>query len=201
MYGFQSRFVAQNKAACHSHSSRVWINWFNGVLRLKVKCTLVQALRLCTGRTAHRGSRGITLPFHDHGTRRVWGISVTPRSFFTPGKVPVLIAQEAGWAPGTVWTGAENLDLTGIRSPDGPARSQSLYWLSYPAHSPEVRLNKFLNRTEFQTLSPEWTITLNDGVNTWVSFNKYGFTNGLMIRNNKPKWREFKKFSLIYSLP
>jgi hypothetical protein len=27
----------------------------------KVKCTLVQALRLCTGRTAHRGSRGIAL--------------------------------------------------------------------------------------------------------------------------------------------
>ena len=36
----------------------------------KVKCTLVQALRLCTGRTAHRGSRGIALLFHDHGTRR-----------------------------------------------------------------------------------------------------------------------------------
>ena len=29
----------------------------------KVKCTLVQALRLCTGRTAHRGSRGIALLF------------------------------------------------------------------------------------------------------------------------------------------
>ena len=27
----------------------------------KVKCTLVEALRLCTGRTAHRGSRGIAL--------------------------------------------------------------------------------------------------------------------------------------------
>jgi len=27
----------------------------------KVKCTLVQALRLCTGRTAHRGSRGIAI--------------------------------------------------------------------------------------------------------------------------------------------
>jgi hypothetical protein len=27
----------------------------------RVKCTLVQALRLCTGRTAHRGSRGIAL--------------------------------------------------------------------------------------------------------------------------------------------
>jgi len=32
---------------------------------IKVKCTLVQALRLCTGRTAHRGSRGIALLFHD----------------------------------------------------------------------------------------------------------------------------------------
>jgi hypothetical protein len=36
----------------------------------KVKCALVQALRLCTGRTAHRDSRGINLLFHDHGTRR-----------------------------------------------------------------------------------------------------------------------------------
>ena len=35
-----------------------------------VKCTLVQALRLRTGRTAQSGSRGIALPFHDHGTRR-----------------------------------------------------------------------------------------------------------------------------------
>ena len=31
---------------------------------------LAQALRLCTGRTAHRGSIGIALTFHDHGTRR-----------------------------------------------------------------------------------------------------------------------------------
>ena len=37
----------------------------------KLKCTLVQALRLCTGRTAHKGSRGIALLFLDHGTRRV----------------------------------------------------------------------------------------------------------------------------------
>jgi len=31
----------------------------------KVKVTLVQTLRLCTGRTAHRGKRGIALLFHD----------------------------------------------------------------------------------------------------------------------------------------
>ena len=77
--------------------------------RQKVKVTLVQTLRLCTGRTAHRGSRGIALPFHDHGTRRGWGFSVTPQPLFTPGKDPVPIVQEAGWAPGPVWTGAENL--------------------------------------------------------------------------------------------
>ena len=80
-----------------------------GRFREKVKCTLVQALRLCTSRTAHRGSRGIALLFHDHGTRRGWGVSVTPRPLFTPGKDPEPIVQEAGWAPRPVWTGAENL--------------------------------------------------------------------------------------------
>jgi hypothetical protein len=69
---------------------------------IKVKCTLLQALRLCTGRTAHRGSRGISLPFHDHGTGRGWGVSVTTRSLFTPRKDPVPIVQETGWAPGPV---------------------------------------------------------------------------------------------------
>ena len=43
---------------------------------------------------------------------------------FTPGKDPVPIVQEAGWAPGPVWT-AENLAPTGIRSPDRPVRIQS----------------------------------------------------------------------------
>ena len=85
----------------------------------------MQALRLCTGRTAHRGSRGIALPFHDHSTRRGLGVSLTPRPLFTPEKDPVPIVQEAGWAPGPVWTGAENLAPTGIRSSDGPARIQS----------------------------------------------------------------------------
>ena len=99
-----------------------------------VKYTLVQALRLCTDCTARSGSRGIALPFHDYDTRRWWGVSVTPRPLFTPWKDPVPIAQEAVWAPGAVWTGAENLASPEIRSPDPPARSQSLYWLRYPAH-------------------------------------------------------------------
>ena len=51
---------------------------------------------------------------------------------FTPGEDPVPITQEAGWDPWPVWTGAENLTPTGIRSPDIPSRSESLYRLSYP---------------------------------------------------------------------
>ena len=104
------------------------------LVSIKVKCTLVQALRLCTGRTTHRGSRGIALPFHDHGTSRGWGVSVTLRPLFTPEKDPVPIVQKAGCIPGPVWTGAENFGPTGIRSPDRPACSQSLYRLRYPAH-------------------------------------------------------------------
>jgi hypothetical protein len=77
-------------------------------------------------------STSIALPFHDHGTRRGWGVSVMPRPLFTPRKDPVPIVQEAGWVP--VSTGAENLAPTRIWSLDRPARSESLYRLSYPAH-------------------------------------------------------------------
>ena len=101
----------------------------------KGKVPFVPALRLCTGCTAHRGTRGITLPFLDHGTRRGWGVYVTPRPLFTPGKDSVPIVQEAGWVPGPVWTGEKNLVLIGIRYPDRPARSQLLYRLSYRAHN------------------------------------------------------------------
>jgi hypothetical protein len=56
-----------------------------------------------------------------------------PRPLSTPGKDPVPIVQGAGWVPGPVWTDAENLASNGIQSPDCPARSQSLYRLSYRA--------------------------------------------------------------------
>jgi len=57
-----------------------------------------------------------------------------PQPLFAPGKDSVPIVQEAGWAPWLAWTGAENLPPTGIQSLDRPARSQSLYRLSYRAH-------------------------------------------------------------------
>jgi hypothetical protein len=76
-----------------------------------------------------------------HSTRRknlywysvIEGWCLAPRpGRFTPGKDQVPIVEEAGWAPGPVWTCAKNLAPTGIRSPDRPARSQSLYRLNYP---------------------------------------------------------------------
>ena len=104
------------------------------VTRIKVKCTLVQALRLCTGRTAHRGSTGVALFFLDHSTRkRLRGQRHAPVALY-PGKDPVPLLQDARWAPGPILTGTENLASTGIRSPDRPDRSQSLYRLHYPAH-------------------------------------------------------------------
>jgi hypothetical protein len=48
-----------------------WKNVCIGIKKIKV--TLVQALRLCTGRTAHRESRGIALLIHDQSTRGGWG--------------------------------------------------------------------------------------------------------------------------------
>ena len=51
---------------------------------------------------------------------------------YTGERDPVPIVQEAGWAPWPIWTGAENLTRIGIRSTDRPARSESLYRLSYP---------------------------------------------------------------------
>jgi hypothetical protein len=60
-------------------------------------------------------------------------VNTIPRPLY-PGKDTVPIVLEAGWAPGLVWMCVKNLDPTGIRSPEHPACSQSLYRLSYPAH-------------------------------------------------------------------
>ena len=67
------------------------------------------------------------------------GLTTLRPGRFTPGKDPVPIVQEARWSPGPVWTGAENLVPTGIRSPDRPACSESPYRLSYRSSVCDVR--------------------------------------------------------------
>jgi hypothetical protein len=95
--------------------------------------------------------RGIAISFLDPGARR-GGWSAPRPGRFTPGKDPVPIIQEAGRAPGPVWTCEKNLAPTGIRSPDRPAHSQLLYRLSYPAlkhfsKTTKIRKLTFLNKT------------------------------------------------------
>ena len=89
-------------------------------VKVKVKFTLEQAKK------AHRGSKGIALLFN-LGPR--WGsvANATPWPICPRQRHPVLIVQEVRWVSGSVWTGAENLFSTGIRSPDRPTHSESCY--------------------------------------------------------------------------
>ena len=61
-----------------------------------------------------------------------WSVE-RPGRTLPPGKEPVPILQEAGWAPGPVWKGGKSRPHRDSIQ-DRPARSQSLYRLSYPAH-------------------------------------------------------------------
>ena len=83
---------------------------------------------------AQRVGRGIALLFHDRSTRRwVSGQQHAPAALY-PRKDPVPILHEAGRAPGPVWTDGESRPHRDS-IPDRPARSQSLYRLSYRAHT------------------------------------------------------------------
>ena len=62
-----------------------------------------------------------------------------------PTRDAVPIVQEAVWTPGPVWTFAEILGRTGIRSSDRPARNESLYRLRYPGTCTFLMdVNKFI---------------------------------------------------------
>jgi hypothetical protein len=90
--------------------------------RKKGKFTLEQAMK------AQRGSTGIVQlhPFFDFCTRRGWVVETTPQLLLPQEKDSVPTVQEAGWAPGLVSMGAEDLASTGILSPDCPAYSELL---------------------------------------------------------------------------
>ena len=90
-----------------------------------------------------------------------------------PSQDPVSIIQEAGWATGPVWTGAENLAPTGIRSPDRPSHGQSLYRLRYPytmigcnyIFSPPNSFTDFVSDISSKIQSSSCSITWNWGTN------------------------------------
>jgi len=111
--------------------------FFRKMLNLCLKCTLAQALRLCTGRTAHRESRGVALLFHDHDTRRGEGSASRPGCSLLPGMSRYLLYRRRG-GPRAGLDRCGKSRSKGIRSPGRPVRSQSLYRLSYPVHKPVI---------------------------------------------------------------
>jgi hypothetical protein len=87
------------------------------------------------------------LLIHDLGTRWGWVVSVTPQPRFTPGER----------TPGTHWTGGWMGPRAGLdteargkficpcrgSNPGRPARSQTLYWLSYPGSCTQLYWRQF----------------------------------------------------------
>jgi hypothetical protein len=79
---------------------------------------------------AHTRGRGIQPTHMQRGIMR-WEVATTLRPLYPWESDPIPIVRVAGWAPGPVWKGAENLAPTGIRSPDRPRRNESLYQLNH----------------------------------------------------------------------
>ena len=99
-------------------------------LKKKVKCIPVQALRLCTGPTAHRGnSYTLSLPRHWKGASG----KRHARADLAPGKTRYPLYRRLGGPQGRSTQVRKISPPTGIRSPDRPVHNQSLYRLRYPA--------------------------------------------------------------------
>jgi hypothetical protein len=64
----------------------------------------------------HRGEAYIQLYQNPTLALGEGGWSVPHPSYFAPRKETVFIVQEAGWAPGMVWMGLENIVLPGFKT-------------------------------------------------------------------------------------
>jgi len=158
-------FLRTVKAVLKGHHSLTSSKWFSltmtllrDYLKVKVK---VKCSRYRPG-VAQRVGWGIALLFHDHGTRRGWVVSML-QPHFTPGKEPVPIVQEAGWAPGPVWMGRKSCPHWDL-IPDRSARSQSLYRLSYLAHTAVERLLSFMQNLHIILITSNMLLYIYCGV-------------------------------------
>jgi len=69
-------------------------------------------------------------------------VSSTSRQQFTPGKDPVPIVEEAGWAPGPVWTGEKSRPhRDSIPDHTRPAMLTVQYRIHFDTSSPVALLN------------------------------------------------------------
>jgi hypothetical protein len=111
---------------------------------------------------------------------------------FAPGKYRVPIEQEAGWAPGPFGTGAENLDPTGIRFPDSPPRSESLYRPRY--HGSYSLINK-LPLALRPNAGHGLLIREVSGSHTTMYHSRHDSSGGMISPSHRPQHNTHKRHS------
>ena len=93
---------------------------------------------------AQRVGRGISLLFHDRGTKGCEWSAAHPSRTLLPGKSRYPLYRRLGGAQGRSGR-VENLVPIGIQSPDRPVSSESLNRLSYPGPLPVCSIYYRLN--------------------------------------------------------
>ena len=106
-----------------------------------------------------------------------WVVNAMPRPIYSRERDPVPTVQEVGWAPGPVWTGAVNLAPTGIRSPDLPTRSESLYRLCYPGPW-RLCSRTHINTRVLTTVNAQIRILVSRSARMWCCTAWYGLAFG-----------------------
>ena len=81
-----------------------------------------------------------------------WVVNATPPSIY-PRETSGTHCRGGLVGHASIWTGAENLAPTSIRSPDRPARSLSLYRLSYPSSQFQHQNRKYIISTQYLYLT------------------------------------------------
>jgi hypothetical protein len=128
VHGFNSRWC---------HEIYHWHNPSSHTMTLGLTQSLREMSKKVQASWPWRGGKGIALHILNLGTRRGWVVSTMPRLLY-PWDRPSTHCT-GGWvSPRAGLDVAKNLDPTGILSTDCPARSQSLYRLSYPAPITEM---------------------------------------------------------------
>ena len=147
------------------------------VSRTLFRTSLVMVVRrmLCSMRLTLHSLR------HSTTTTRGWVVSSTPRPHFTPGKDPVPILQEVGWAPGPVWTGGKPRPHRNS-IPGRPASSQSLYRLNNPVHL-HLKYPVFI-----QDFNGTWNFSKNVR-NTHIKFHENPSNGSRVVPWGLTEWR------------